>query len=270
MRFLSFAGDAVYIEVWDRAERRAHTLQVLPTELAGMSWRVEDCPATSERCEAVNYRIAEVARDIARNTMPLHGDNSDVWLYRVEFSLASAPEQWRGMCEGDAADGMGLFVDGQWSEDGAWHPEGWTFSCASGVVAKCVRGFGYKPWKTLESPAHGPVNLQPLHQACTRAARADYCGDGHSHTRDGTLVDMFDTYGFNVRETVAGMAPESSFDEQGALSVSIPRWPTAARTAEGWRFPTCERTRQAPVSAGPALIYVWSDPSKGRGDASAQ
>ena len=55
----------------------------------------------------------------------------------------------------------GIFVNGQWSQDGAWQPGGWTFSCPSGVVSKCVRSWGYKPWKALHAPAHGDVDLQP-------------------------------------------------------------------------------------------------------------
>lgn len=258
-----FAGDTVHALVWSEIGE-ARAVQLHPSALVGTTWRSTACDGTA--CEAITSRITEVARDTSTNTMPEHGDNSDVWLYRVEYALASAPERWHAACgEGKAKTGMGIFVDGQWSENGTWHPGGWTFSCLDGVIAKCVRAWGYKPWKTLRSPAHGDVHLLPLHQACTRAARADYCGDGTSHTRDGTLVDMFDVYGFNVREDLPGFREESSFDEHGALAVRVPRWPTATPTDTGWRFATCERPRQAPDRSGTPLIHVWSDPNKGRG-----
>ena len=53
-------------------------------------------------------------------------------------------------------------------------------TCTSGVIGKCVRA-GYKPWKTA---ADGRP-MWDYHQACTRLIRADYCGDGRTHTRDG-------------------------------------------------------------------------------------
>jgi hypothetical protein len=262
-----FAGDTVHATVRD-GTGKARAMRLHPRDLAGITWTASACDGG--RCETVTHRITEVAADTSTSTMPLHGDNGDVWLYRVEYSLASAPGQWHGACQDDAGNAMGIFVNGQWSQDGTWQPGGWTFSCPSGVVSKCVRSWGYKPWKTLHAPAHGDVDLQPLHQACVRAARADYCGDGTSYTRDGTLVDMFDVYGFNVPEYVSGFEEESTFDEHGALSVSFPRWPAGTPTTAGWRLGSCERPRQAaPQRRATALIHVWSDPRKGQADAPA-
>ena len=262
-----FAGDTVYGTVWDEAGAEGRSMRLHARDLVGMTWTEEACAAG--RCETVTFRIADAAQDTSSNTMPEHGSNDNVWLHRVEYALASAPGQWLDACGQGGLDAtMGLFVDGHWSDDGAWHAGGWTYACPSGVIAKCVRSWGYKPWKTLPSPTCGEVSLQPLHQACTRAARADYCGDGSSHTRDGTLVDMFDTCGLNVHEDAPGFHEESAFAEGGALQVSVPRWPTATRTDTGWRFATCERPRQAQRGLTPALIHVWSDPTKGRDDSS--
>ena len=36
------------------------------------------------------------------------------------------------------------------------------------------------------------MSLASYHQACTRMARADYCGDGTSHTQDGTWIEYYD------------------------------------------------------------------------------
>ena len=36
------------------------------------------------------------------------------------------------------------------------------------------------------------VNLADHHQACTRMARADYCGDGVPHTLNNTPIDVYD------------------------------------------------------------------------------
>lgn len=166
------AGDTVHAMVWSETGEGSAT-HLPPGALLGLTWTSEACD--DRDCEAITYRITDVVQDTSTNTMPQHGDNSDVWLYRVEYASALAPDQWYSVCDPDNAGGaMGIFVDGQWSDDGTWHPGGWTFSCSNGVIAKCVRSWGYKPWKTLRSPVHGDVDLQPLHQACTRAARADY------------------------------------------------------------------------------------------------
>jgi hypothetical protein len=255
------AGDTIHAITWSDMDGEGRAARLHPRELVGLTWTAEECDAG--RCETVLYRIAGAARDTSTSTMPRHGDNSDIWLYRLEYALARSAGEWQNPCEGAGTD-MGIFVDGRWFADGTWEPGGWTFSCPGGVISKCVRAWGYKPWKTLRSPAHGEVGLLPLYLACTRAARAEYCGDGISHTRDGTLVDMFDIYGFNVLENVPGFREESVFAEHGALWVSVPRWPTAAPSRTGWDFQSCELPRRAPQRAASALIHVWSDPTKGR------
>jgi hypothetical protein len=260
----SFRGDTVIAVVHDVADGSQEIVELRPSALVGMEWTDEVC-ASHGACQRILYRIAAAVQDSSRNTMPAHGDNGDLWLYEVHYTTAldPAPEDWQNVCP-RGEERAGFFVDGQWDDRGQFTPGGYTFSCLAGVIAKCARSWGYKPWKQLPAGDGSLVPLQPLHLACTRAARADYCGDGASHTRDGTLVDMFDVYGFNVREDVPGFAEESTFDEHGALSVSVPRWPMATPTETGWRFATCERPRQIPDRAASPLIYVWSDPGKGR------
>ncbi len=80
---------------------------------------------------------------------------------------------------------MGFPLRGHWTPAGAHAPSETriTLSCTTGVLAKCVR-LGYQPWKR----APDGTTLRPYHQACTRALRADYCGDGTPPTRDGMAV----------------------------------------------------------------------------------
>jgi ADYC domain len=40
--------------------------------------------------------------------------------------------------------------------------------------------------------------------------RADYCGDGIGHTRNGTPIDLFDRIGIQPDEAAPGMTFESS------------------------------------------------------------
>ena len=96
-----------------------------------------------------------------------------------------------------------------------------TITCASGAVAKCSR-WGYPPW------AKGPAgeDLLPLHAACIHMVRADYCGDGQAHTKDGTSIDNYDDLGIQKR----GAADDSTYvfeagwSPQGAVCVNHTRW----------------------------------------------
>jgi hypothetical protein len=243
VEIVAFAGD----EVQARALDSGTSLRLEPGDLVGMQWTEARCE--EDACRQVAFRIAAAAPDRTENTMPAHGSNRDTWLYRVEYagSTASGAEDWKNACAGEpGSNDMGLFVDGRWSAAGAWQAGGYTFSCPRGAVAKCARSWGYKPWKTLASPAHGRVSLQPLHAACTRAARADYCGDGVSYTREGILVGMSDRYGFNP-PAPRRSAIEAAFDESGAVRVLDSRLPD--------RAPACEIDRTAADTAG--LIEVW-------------
>lgn len=239
-------------------------------DLVGLRWSESLCSGPSS-CTDITYRIVDAHLDRSRNTMRGYGDNSDVWLYEVEYAVASNPgaRDWKNVCSlvsGD--DRTGLFVNGRWNEDGSWNPAGYTFACASGVIAKCVRSWGYKPWKELVTEAGQTVDLRPLHRACVRAARADYCGDGVSYTNDGIRIDMADVYGLNDRDLDTGFRREAGFSEKGAA------WVAHARGSRGGElrgpvvvFPTCLRPRYVPGVTGSTgsqdervLIHVWSEP----------
>ena len=64
-----------------------------------------------------------------------------------------------------------------------------TLACLSGAVGKAGL-WGYPPWVSHDGVRTG---LQQL-QAATRAIRADYCGDGTTHTADGTPIQVRDRY----------------------------------------------------------------------------
>jgi len=69
-----------------------------------------------------------------------------------------------------------------------------TLACRGAVLAKCVE-WGYRPWATVNDCKSGSctqVSLADHHQACTRMARADYCGDGTPHTFNNTPIDIYD------------------------------------------------------------------------------
>ena len=249
----SFRGDVVVATVQDAATGTSKRVRRHPRELIGFRWVTQACDQT-DSCVRVAHRVASVVVDSSRNTMPAHASNSDVWLYRVE--RAPSPDaddgDWVDVCaRADGTADGGLFVDGQWRTDGSRQAGGYTFSCNRGAIAKCIRTFGYKPWKSLRGATGRSVALEPLHEACVRAVRADYRGDGVSHTREGVMVEIFDRYGFNVRTPDGGFTAEASFDRDGAVSFHRPRVPARSR---GLRW--------SARSPGTPLLHVWSEPAR--------
>ena len=262
-----FYGNTVDARVW-RPETGYAATVLQPKDLLGMEWTERRCQ-TDRQCAQVSYRIANVTGDPSQNTMPAHGDNDDLWLYEVQQTTAATPGagDWRNVCRPDR-HGMarGLFVNGRWDRSGAWHARGYTFGCTSGVIAKCARNWGYKPWKRLKTAGGQPIGLRPLHQACTRAARADYCGDGASWTREGTLVDLFDRYGLNTATADPALHQEAGFTQDGAAWVARTRWPMGAeQRGAALDLGACRRPRQPLSDAGErALVYIRSQPRHAR------
>ncbi|HYO59105.1 ADYC domain-containing protein [Archangium sp.] len=145
------------------------------------------------------------------------GANQDVWTYRVSYREPT-DGQWYPICRdasGQPADAIA--VAGRWDYrqglagvGGAKYddPRAFTFACEGAAIAKCIR-LGYKPWAST-----GGVNLAAHHQACTRLIRADYCGDGTSHTVDGQWVNLYDAVG--VQQDTESWGLEAEWDTEGA------------------------------------------------------
>ncbi|MCY1015907.1 ADYC domain-containing protein [Pyxidicoccus sp. MSG2] len=126
-------------------------------------------------------------------------DPSLVW-YRIQVWNAESAT-WANPCTATnrVPAPRALAVPGIWDETGARRdlPGKFTFACENGAIAKCI-DWGYKPWATKEGRS-----LQDLHQACTRMVRADYCGDGRSHTQEENPIDMYDEFKLLTRTTQA-------------------------------------------------------------------
>jgi hypothetical protein len=118
--------------------------------------------------------------------------------YRVEAWNAVARE-WENPCV--AMDRVpaprALAVGGVWDANGAHaeSPDRFTFACENGAITKCIQ-WGYAPWASRNGQS-----LAGMHQACTRLARADYCGNGRSHTHQDTTIDIYDKLGVLERAT---------------------------------------------------------------------
>lgn len=142
-------------------------------------------------------------------------------LLRHEFRVQDAQGRWVPACTPNAdGETWGFPVSlpqGHPGREGAI-----TLTCASGAVGKCAR-FGYRPW------AQGPggESLMPYHAACVQMVRADYCGDGRAHTRDGTAIDLYDDLVLQRPATLRDpeYAFEAGWDPNGAVCVARTRWP---------------------------------------------
>jgi hypothetical protein len=146
----------------------------------------------------------------------------EITLYKLSVWDAHR-SSWETLCAPDADRFRGGFpLSGTWTPAGEHRASNNAFvlTCTAGVNAKCVR-LGYKPWKVR---ADG-TSLWGLHQTCTRMLRADYCGDGTPHTRDGTPVDVYDTLGVQTPTPGSGLSFEAVWGPEGALCVRKPRIP---------------------------------------------
>jgi ADYC domain len=131
----------------------------------------------------VEYRITGVEAEDPRYDPTSTGST---FLYTLEQNVDGSGS-WQPACSADA-DGRHAAIPlaAIWDSRGnrVESSSQFTFGCTTGVVAKCYR-WGYRPWVT------GYGDLTSLHQICTRVARADYCGNGVSHTRNGTLINVW-------------------------------------------------------------------------------
>ena len=118
-----------------------------------------------------------------------------------------------------------------------------TFACETGAIGKCVEKMGYKPWspaapdcRTFCTAARPPFNFpicrkkcttptrELMHEACVRMVRADYCGDGVSHTVDGIGIDVWDSSNINLMSSIStdpdGYGHEGEWTPSGARCLS--------------------------------------------------
>ena len=162
--------------------------------------------------QAMKLRIDSVERDP-------DAKRGEVWLHTL--SAQAADGSWRNLCQpGPDGRQQGFPLAGRARHpDGLFEPaEPGTFelTCTSGGQGKCVR-FGYLPWESAAMRAH--------YNACTRMLRADYCGDGTPHTRDGTLIVVYDKLGIQRDEPAEGAEFEAAWSPEGAVCVRHVRIP---------------------------------------------
>jgi hypothetical protein len=172
----------------------------------------------------VEYRIASVTTEYSKYDTTGTGNT---FLYEIQQDV-DGNHNWQPACSPDA-DGrrVAIPIASTFDATGARTstPGLFTFGCTTGVIAKCYR-WGYRPWLT----GYGGANFSDYHWTCTRMARADYCGDGTSHTQDGTLINVWDRLPapgpIQKHGLLAplGMLFEAGWDTGGAVCFSHARW----------------------------------------------
>jgi hypothetical protein len=207
------------------ADSGATTLRGTALVGAQLTAQVRNLEASPPAIALATYRIAAIAAEQAQYDPTRTGHS---FVYTLEQWVDDAGA-WQTACPADA-DGRSIAIPlaAVWDEHGDRStPAGmFTFGCTTGVIAKCYR-WGYRPWVT------GYGDLVAMHQTCTRLARADYCGVGVPHTRNGTTINVWDTlpspgpiqrHGGLLGLPPLGMLFEAGWNTQGAVCLSHSRW----------------------------------------------
>lgn len=163
----------------------------------------------------LRVRIANVEQD-ARDP------RGEVLLY--DFRMIAPDGSEEPLCRPDP-DGrqLGLPLAGRSDAAGILRPSAandFELVCTSGAQGKCVR-LGYAPWR--QAPDGRP--MLDWYNACVRMVRADYCGDGRSFTRNGTIIDIYDRIGVQTSGNDPVFSFEASWAPDGAVCVAHPRIP---------------------------------------------
>jgi hypothetical protein len=229
-------------------------LNVSPSPLAGTTWIATFQPRGGTafqrpvRIGLSTSDLGAVRRDTKYAMHPLDGhskatsacdladcdnpeqcrQNCDLWLYDITFP--AWPNQVglpRAICPDREA---AMAFSGTWDSKGTFAPSTteFTFGCTNGVIAKCTR-WGYRPFgEALRAGEAITTPLAPYHQACLRAASADYCGIRHSFTRNGTLIDIYDgglvPSARSLTPGVTAVAWEAQFNPRGGVKIDHLRY----------------------------------------------
>lgn len=174
--------------------------------------------AADERGITERFRIDSMEKYSSDQT-------GEIYLYTFSV-LEESTGEWKNFCKPDREGRQrGFPLSGYWDSQGNHIPSETEYSiiCTSGTIGKCVL-FGYLPWKRDREGR----SLWEYHQTCSRLFRADYCGNGRPHTRDGTLIEVYDRLGVQVDTSLPGLSFEAAWNEHGAVCLRKTRIPEIA------------------------------------------
>jgi len=169
-------------------------------------------------------------------TALLPAPNADVRVYTISYATTSGQKP---LCVSPTGANEALLLPGTWNLTTVRHQPDtnrFSVSCRGATFAKCVE-LGYKADNVIDT----------YHQACVRALRADYCGDGVSHTIDGTQINIYDR--LNIQKDTQVWAVESNWTPEGANCINKNRLGTAMTTPT---VPQCMASKATlPCPTGP-------------------
>jgi len=220
-------------------------------DMIGSEWRIKVSGKNGQGQVVTEYftiRIDDIYLD------PLSEDGEEILLYDLSYKPDGGNE-WGAVCkdsEGQAIPAMPL--NSYWDEktgDRIDAPNTITFACTHAVLAKCVE-WGYRPWgeawrckaNKWETPKDCDLeSLKDYHQACTRMARADYCGTGTPWTVNGTTIDIYDhLYPQIQKQEAPSWAIEAEWGPDGAECLQDIR--QQAWKAQG-QYPNCPEKKRS-------------------------
>ncbi|MBA3545979.1 MAG: hypothetical protein H0T76_05825, partial [Nannocystis sp.] len=153
-------------------------------------------------------------------------DYDDILYYDLSFKHEGSKE-WTPLCVDENNEPLPVIpLRSYWNEETGDRIDDAnvvTFACTSGVLAHCTQ-WGYRPWAEstqCDKWEKGKkncddVSLRDYHQACTRMARADYCGDGTTWTVAGTPIDISDHLSPQIEKAETKWPIEAEWNPNGA------------------------------------------------------
>jgi hypothetical protein len=224
-----------------------------------LNWEraMEEVVIKGQGVEGTELTVVEGGRSLKLKITQVDLDHQDpeqeIYLYTILYRDPVSAD-WQNYCQPDRHNvAKAIPLSGYWDETGNHHENGRiTFACTNGVLAKCVR-FGYKPWKTVQGRS-----LRDFHQACTRMVRADYCGNGRAHTKEGTAIDIYDRLRIQTRTPKSGMVFEATWSPDGAVSIDRTRWPESLAQIEK----ECPERLKSPVHNSITPTAIQQQPSE--------
>ena len=162
----------------------------------------------------------------------------DVYLYNLAYREKNSA-QWLPYCGNPGVPAIPLanYWDQQ-TGDRVDDENVITFACSNAALGKCAL-WGYRPWATAtvcegknKKEVCREISLADHHQACTRMARADYCGDGRTATVNGTLIDIWDGLEDSQQTPFTDWPVEAEWGPDGATCLNFTRHPE-------FEYPAC-------------------------------
>ena len=185
----------------------------LGEQLAGTTFNIDFDPMANGG-ENLVFKINSVSQSILQN---------DVYFYNVE--QLNELNVFETLCRDGAGNPtQAIALPGTWDPERATRQSGgtgkFTWACRGASLAKAVE-WGYRPWASAA--------MNDAHQATMRMIRADYCGDGVTHTSNGNPIDISDKWNLQSPET--SWAIEAKWGPNGAVCLNTPRklwWPRSS------------------------------------------